>query len=146
MLRAAIVFFVIGLVAMLLGATGFGGLSVEIGRTLLFVFLVLAVLSFLVSLFTGRTTRTLPAVLLAVGLGGLLSVPQVSGAAETTTKTYQNQESKKVGDSKYRTTKERVCEKVDGETVCTVKRVKDSVQRTFDKSPDEPIMNNREPR
>lgn len=146
MLRAAIAFFVIGLVAMLLGATGFGGLSVEIGRTLLFVFLVLAVLSFLVSLFTGRSARTLPAVLLALGLGGLLAAPQVSSAVQSSAKMAQTHDSSKVGDSRYRTTKERVCEKVDGETVCSVKRVKDSVQRTFDKSPDEPITNNREPR
>ncbi len=47
MLRAAIIFFVLGLVAILLGATGFAGVSLEIGRILLVVFLVLAVLSFL---------------------------------------------------------------------------------------------------
>ncbi|PIS11202.1 MAG: DUF1328 domain-containing protein [Bdellovibrio sp. CG10_big_fil_rev_8_21_14_0_10_47_8] len=52
MLRAAITFFVIGLVALLLGATGFAGLSIEIGRWLLGVFLVLAVISFIVSLVT----------------------------------------------------------------------------------------------
>lgn len=54
MLRAAIVFFVIALVAMLLGATGFAGLTMDIGKTLLFVFLVLAVISFIASLVTGR--------------------------------------------------------------------------------------------
>lgn len=54
MLRAAIVFFVIALVAMLLGATGFAGLTMDIGKTLLFVFLVLAVISFVISLISGR--------------------------------------------------------------------------------------------
>jgi len=54
MLRAAIGFFIFGLVAMALGATGFAGLSLEIGRTLLYVFLILAVVSFLVSLIGGR--------------------------------------------------------------------------------------------
>ena len=54
MLRAAIGFFVIGLLAMLLGAYGVAGISVEIGRILLFVFLVLAVVSFVASLVTGR--------------------------------------------------------------------------------------------
>lgn len=53
MLNAAITFFVIALVAFLLGATGFAGVSMEIGRTLLFVFLVLAVISFIVSLVRG---------------------------------------------------------------------------------------------
>lgn len=54
MLRAAIAFFVLGLVAILLGANGVGGLSLEIGKTLLFVFLILAVISFIASLVSGR--------------------------------------------------------------------------------------------
>lgn len=54
MLRAAIAFFVIALIALLFGATGFAGVSMEIGRTLLFVFLFLALVSFVVSLVTGR--------------------------------------------------------------------------------------------
>ena len=60
MLRAAIVFFVIGLVAMALGAGGFAGMSIEIGRILLGVFLVLAVISFVVGLASGRRPRSLP--------------------------------------------------------------------------------------
>jgi uncharacterized membrane protein YtjA (UPF0391 family) len=54
MLRAAIVFFVLGLVAILLGANGVGGLSIDIGKTLLFVFLILAVISFIASLVLGK--------------------------------------------------------------------------------------------
>lgn len=54
MLRAAIAFFVLGLVAILLGSNGVGGLSVEIGKTLLFIFLILAVISFIASLVTGK--------------------------------------------------------------------------------------------
>ena len=57
MLRAAIAFFVLALIAMLFGATGFAGVSMDIGRTLLFIFLVLAVISFVVSLFTGRPSK-----------------------------------------------------------------------------------------
>lgn len=54
MLRAAIAFFVLALIAMLLGASGIAGVSLEVGRTLLFVFLILAVISFVASLVTGR--------------------------------------------------------------------------------------------
>ncbi len=54
MLRAAIAFFVLGLVAILLGANGIGGLSVEIGKTLLFVFLILAIISCVASLVMGK--------------------------------------------------------------------------------------------
>lgn len=54
MLRAAIAFFVIGLLAMALGAGGFAGMSIEIGRVLLGVFVVLALISFVVGLVGGR--------------------------------------------------------------------------------------------
>ena len=54
MLNAAITFFVIALVAFVLGATGFAGVSMDIGKTLLFVFLVLAVISFAINLIRGR--------------------------------------------------------------------------------------------
>lgn len=54
MLRIAIGFFVLGLVAILLGANGIAGMSFEIGKNLLFVFLVLAVISFIASMVTGR--------------------------------------------------------------------------------------------
>ena len=57
MLNAAITFFVIALVAFLLGATGFAGVSMEIGRTLLFVFLILAVISFVISMVRGKAPR-----------------------------------------------------------------------------------------
>ena len=50
----AIVFFIIALVAYVLGARGMAGMTAGIGRTLLFVFLVLAVIMVLVSLFQGR--------------------------------------------------------------------------------------------
>jgi hypothetical protein len=61
MLRAAIVFFVLALLGILIGATGFAGISMDIGKALLGVFLILAVISFVVSLLTGkRTSGTLP--------------------------------------------------------------------------------------
>jgi len=55
MLRAAIIFFVLALVAILFGATGFAGVSMEIGKILLGVFLILAAVSFIASLVTGRS-------------------------------------------------------------------------------------------
>lgn len=58
MLRAAIAFFVLALIAMVLGASGFAGMSMEVGRTLLFVFLVLAVISFVANLLTGKRGGT----------------------------------------------------------------------------------------
>jgi len=54
MLRAAIAFFILGLLAILLGANGVGGLSIDIGKTLLFIFLILAVISFIASMVVGK--------------------------------------------------------------------------------------------
>jgi uncharacterized membrane protein YtjA (UPF0391 family) len=59
MLRAAIAFFVIGLMAIMLGANNVAGISIELGKTLLTVFMVLAVVSFVVSLFSGRGTKSI---------------------------------------------------------------------------------------
>ncbi len=59
-LRAAIVFFALGLVAMLLGAYNVAGLSLDVGRMLLVVFLILAAISFVVSLVSGRRPQGLP--------------------------------------------------------------------------------------
>ena len=46
----AIVFFIIAIVAYVLGARGVAGMSEGIGRTLLFVFLVIAVIALIVGL------------------------------------------------------------------------------------------------
>jgi uncharacterized membrane protein YtjA (UPF0391 family) len=60
MLRAAITFFILGLVAILFGANGIAGLSMDAGRMLLMVFLVLALISFIANLVTGRKTNIIP--------------------------------------------------------------------------------------
>ncbi|HEX8521474.1 MAG TPA: DUF1328 domain-containing protein [Tepidisphaeraceae bacterium] len=52
----AIVFFIIALIAYVLGARGVAGMSAGIGRTLLFVFLVLAIIFLVVGLIGGGPT------------------------------------------------------------------------------------------
>jgi uncharacterized membrane protein YtjA (UPF0391 family) len=51
----AVVFFIIAIIAYVLGARGVAGMSAGIGRTLLFVFLVLAILVVVIS-FLNRAT------------------------------------------------------------------------------------------
>lgn len=60
MARAAVSFFILALIAYVIGASGIAGISMEIGKLLLGVFLVLAVVSFIVSLLTGKRPRQLP--------------------------------------------------------------------------------------
>lgn len=59
MLRAAVMFFILGLISILMGANGFAGMSIEIGRILLIAFLILAVLSFVTNLITGSKNKRL---------------------------------------------------------------------------------------
>ena len=54
MLRAALGFFVLALIAVVFGASGVAGVSMEIGRMLLVVFLILAVISFVIGIVSGR--------------------------------------------------------------------------------------------
>jgi len=60
MFRAAITFFVIGLVAMFFGLYNIAGVSMELGRVLLGLFLVLAIVSYIISLVNGGGRKILP--------------------------------------------------------------------------------------
>lgn len=57
MLRASFAFFFLGLLALALGFYDIAGISLELGRLLLFIFLGLAILTFLGALLTGRASR-----------------------------------------------------------------------------------------
>lgn len=57
MLRAAFVFFALALVSVLLGAAGFAGLTLDIGKLLLGIFLVLAIVSLFGSMLTDRNSK-----------------------------------------------------------------------------------------
>jgi uncharacterized membrane protein YtjA (UPF0391 family) len=59
MLRAAIIFFVLALLGIIFGATGFAGVSMSAGKSLLLVFLILSILSFLGNLISGRSQKRL---------------------------------------------------------------------------------------
>lgn len=54
MLRAALGFFVLALIAVVLGANGVAGMSMEAGKLLLIVFLVFAAISGVIGLVSGR--------------------------------------------------------------------------------------------
>ncbi len=60
MVRAAISFFVLALIAYLLGANGVAGVSMEIGKVLMVVFLIFAAISLVGSMVSGRSSRQLP--------------------------------------------------------------------------------------
>lgn len=47
MLQAAIIFFILGLIAMLFGAFGIAGFTLELGELVLSVFFIFALMSFI---------------------------------------------------------------------------------------------------
>jgi len=57
MLKWALTFFVVALIAGVLGFGGVAFVSVEIARTLFFIFLVLFAVSLIAGLFRGRPTH-----------------------------------------------------------------------------------------
>lgn len=60
MVRAAIVFFVLALCAMLLGAYGVAGVSMDMGKVLLVTFLVLSGVSLVLGLVSSKRPTQLP--------------------------------------------------------------------------------------
>ena len=59
MLQAAVTFFILGLLAMLLGSFGVAGLSVDTGEMILSIFLIFALMSFIGSAEIERKKHTL---------------------------------------------------------------------------------------
>ena len=59
MLKAALAFFVLGVLALVFGAYNVAGISLEAGRAMLGAFLILVAISLLLALLTGRTPRQL---------------------------------------------------------------------------------------
>jgi uncharacterized membrane protein YtjA (UPF0391 family) len=57
MVRAAIAFFVLAILAYIFGANGIAGVSMEIGKSLIAIFVILAILAFVMSMFTNRKIR-----------------------------------------------------------------------------------------
>jgi uncharacterized membrane protein YtjA (UPF0391 family) len=53
MIRAAIIFFLIAILAFVFGAYGIAGISIEIGKILLGVFIAFAILSFVIGFARG---------------------------------------------------------------------------------------------
>ena len=54
MARAALAFFIIGLNVLLMSANGIGGLTMDIGKTLFFIFMIFALITFICSIVMGK--------------------------------------------------------------------------------------------
>jgi uncharacterized membrane protein YtjA (UPF0391 family) len=138
MLRAAIVFFVLGLVSMLFGAYGIAGVSIEAGKLLLTVFVIIAVVSFVVSLITGKkpTMNTMAfALMLAIASGPIAMKAFAEETVKSDAKELGN-DVKRGTNKAVRTVKDKTCEMINGKMECAVKKAKHSIQNGADKVED----------
>lgn len=119
MLRAALGFFILALIAMVLGAGNIAGISMEIGRMLLVVFLILAVISLVAHLVTGRSPNKLLSILL-VTAGASYAMAEETAAEKVEIKgregiDYVKEASRDMSD--------KVCETINGKLKCVTKKV-----------------------
>lgn len=57
MLRAAIMFFLMGLLTFLFGLYGIAGVTIDAGKLLFLVFVIFSALSFVAAITTGKTEK-----------------------------------------------------------------------------------------
>lgn len=69
MLRASVIFFALGIFSVVLGLNGLASPTIDIGRMLLGVFLILTALSFVVTLISGKTPLLASCIAVALLLG-----------------------------------------------------------------------------
>lgn len=130
MLRASVTFFILGIVSMLLGMNGIAGLSIEIGKILLVVFVVLAVISF----FFGRKKGgRFAIVFMVLAAGAQLTGSPAFADDSLASKTEEvGKDTKRAASKAVRGAKEAACKLVNGKTECAVQKIKHSVQNGAD--------------
>ena len=136
MLRAAIIFFVLGIVSMVLGIYSIAGLSIEIGKMLLLVFVVLSVISFIAGIFKGKKGGLVAIALLIVAgtVGYNMTVNADDTVAETANEV--GNDSKRAVKKTARTVKDKTCEMINGKMECAAQKAKHAVQNGADKVED----------
>jgi uncharacterized membrane protein YtjA (UPF0391 family) len=123
MLRAAIIFFALGIVSMFLGINNIAGLSIDIGKILLFVFLILSV----VSLLVGRSKRNIlmmMALLVVTGHNVRAEENSISGTAKEVAS-----DTRRAAENAVRVTKDKTCRMINGKMACAVQKAKHVMQK-----------------
>ena len=59
MIRAAILFFILAIISYVIGAYGIAGLSIEIAKVFLYVFVALALISFIGAMLTNKNPKSI---------------------------------------------------------------------------------------
>lgn len=136
MLRASIIFFVLGLFSLVLGLNSFAGLSIDIGKILLFIFCLLSVVSFLLGR-SGRKSKGLASLGFILLLGGAMLSHTVHGDDTLADKAKEaGHDTKRAAKEVVRVTKDRTCSMVKGKLECAAEKAKHEIQRAGDKVED----------
>ncbi len=130
MLRASITFFVLGIVSMLLGLNSIAGMSVEIGKMLLVVFLILSVISFFVGKTRGKSALALAFCVLVAG--SFTANPSYADETVSEKAKEMGNDTKRAGKDAVRQVKDKTCEMVNGKMHCAAQKVKHTIQKGAD--------------
>lgn len=130
MLRASLLFFGLGVFCIVLGAHGFAGMTFDIGRMLLGVFLILTGISFVISMVSGKS----PQLASIVALVAILGTTDFSFADEPVSKKVAEaaNDSRRAVKKTYRKVKDETCSLTKGKMECAGDKVKHSVQNGTD--------------
>lgn len=126
-LRASISFFVLGIISMFLGINSIAGLSIDIGKILLVVFLVLSIISFVLGR-KGSASKLLSFALLAVL--GSMSLQADDSVSETAKEAANDTE--RGTKNAVREMKDETCHLVKGKMECAVQKAKHTIQKGAD--------------
>ena len=141
MLKAAIIFFVLGVLSMIFGLLGLGGLSDDFGETILWVFFIFALMSFIGSVkIEKKNFHELKTIFIAVLTTTFLIgvyTNNIAYADENATTT--KGKVKEIANDGARATKktgrkieDKTCEMINGKMKCAAKKVKHEIQNAAD--------------
>ena len=137
MFRAAVLFFILGIFSYFIGMNNIGGLSMEVGRMILIVFILFSLISFLSGFLRRKRVKVLTMSLLIFFAAATMSNSHFAQATETKEKvTEVANDSKRAVKKAVRNAKDKTCEMINGKMECAAKKVKHTVQNGVDKVED----------
>lgn len=137
MLRASFLFFVLGIISILLGVNSIAGLSIDIGKLLLIVFLTFSVISFFGSHLRGKKSRLLVLAVIISTTAALTAFNNASaGDSLTETAKELGNDTRRATKDAVRKVKDKTCHIRKGKMECALQKTKHTLQKGSDQIED----------
>ena len=115
---------------MLLGVYNIAGLSIDIGKMLLLVFIVLSILSFLANFIRGRKSNHVIGVILATAGFGLTNLHADDNVSKKSKEVIND--TRRAAKNIVREVKDQACELRDGKMDCALQKAKHTIEKGAD--------------